>query len=71
MRRMHNNNGASLPVPGRSQCHWMHPAIARLYIERAVYERAGRPRVVITGADIEAELAEVEKLRVRLGHAAK
>ena len=45
----------------RSQCPWMPPAITRLYIERAAYERAGRPRAVITPADIEAELAEVAR----------
>ena len=47
----------------RGQCHWMSPAIARLYIDRAAYERAGRPRAVVTGADIEAELAEVARRR--------
>ena len=48
----------------RTQCPWMHPAIARLYAERAAYDRAGRPVAVITPADIEAELAEVAR---RLG----
>ena len=43
------------------QCYWMPPAIARLYMERAAYERAGRPRAVVTDADIEAELAEVDR----------
>ncbi len=47
----------------RSQCHWMPPAIARLYIDRAAYERAGRPRAIITDTDIEAELAEVARRR--------
>jgi hypothetical protein len=41
------------------------PAIARLYIERAAYERAGRPRYAPTDeqrhADFEAELAEVKR----------
>ena len=71
MRRMHDNIDTALPVPGRFQCHWMPPAIAKLYIERAAYERAGCPQAIVTGADIEAELAEVEKLRVRVDHAAK
>ena len=46
------------------QCPWMPPAITRLYIERAAYERlvcgGGSPRTV-TAADIEAELAEVAR----------
>jgi hypothetical protein len=41
----------------------MPAAITRLYIERAAYDRAGRPRAVITAADIEAELAEVARRR--------
>jgi hypothetical protein len=41
----------------------MHPAIARLYIERAAYERAGRPRYVVTAEDIAREIAEVARLR--------
>ena len=49
---------------GRVQCFWMPPWLAKLYADRAAYERAGRPRAVITGADIEAELAEVAR---RLG----
>ena len=49
---------------GRAQCFWMPPWLAKLYADRAAYERAGRPRAVITGADIEAELAEVAR---RLG----
>jgi hypothetical protein len=52
-----------LPNPGRAQCYWTPPWLARLYAERAAYERAGRPRAVITGADIEAELAEVARRR--------
>ena len=47
----------------RLQCPWMPPAITRLYIERAAYERAGCPRGVVTAADIEAELAEVARRR--------
>jgi len=47
----------------RSQCYWMPPWLARLYAERAAYERAGRPRAVITAADMEAELAEIERRR--------
>lgn len=47
----------------RTQCHWMPRAIAKLFIERAAYERAGRPRAVITDADIEAELAEIARRR--------
>ena len=43
------------------QCYRIYPSIARLYAERAVYERADRPRAVITAADIEAELAEIER----------
>ena len=43
---------------GRAQCFWMPPWLAKLYAERAAYERAGRPRAVITAADFEAELAE-------------
>ena len=50
----------------RTQCHWMHPTIAKLYIERAAYERAGRPRAVITAAVYEAELALVSRLRDQL-----
>lgn len=48
---------------GRAQCFWMPPWLTRLHIERAAYERAGRPRAVITAADIEADLAEVERRR--------
>lgn len=48
---------------GRAQCFWMPPWLTKLYVERAAYERAGRPRVVITAADIEAELAEVARRR--------
>ena len=48
----------------RIPCHWMPPAIAKLYIERAAYECAGRPRAVITDADIEAELAEIARRAV-------
>ena len=49
----------------RTQCFWMPPCLARLYAERAAYERAGRSRVVITDADIEVELAEVARRRGR------
>lgn len=44
---------------GRAQCFWMPPWLTKLYAERAAYERAGRPRAVITDADIAVELAEV------------
>ena len=54
----------------RAQCHWMPPAIAKLYIERAAYERAGCPRGIVTAADIEAELAEVARRRAAREHAA-
>lgn len=50
------------------QCPWMPPAITRLYIERAAYERAesaGRPPRRIAAADIETELAEVARRRGR------
>lgn len=47
------------------QCYWMPPAIARLYMERAAYERAGRPVAIVTAADIEAELAEIARRRGR------
>lgn len=47
----------------RLQCPWTHPVIARLLVERAAYERAGCPIGVVTAADIEAELAEVARLR--------
>jgi len=64
---MQAKDNTDQPNPGRAQCPWMPSWLARLYIERAAYERAGRPRAVITAADIEAELAEVarrlEKLR--------
>lgn len=43
------------------QCCWMPPTITRLYMERAAYERAGRPIAVVTDVDIEAELAEVAR----------
>lgn len=43
----------------RAQCLWTPPWLAKLYADRAAYERAGRPIVIVTGADIEAELAEV------------
>jgi hypothetical protein len=59
MRRMYSDSDSALPVPGRTQCHWMPPEIGRLHILRAAYERAGHPRAGITKADIEAELAEV------------
>jgi hypothetical protein len=48
---------------GRVQCFWMPPWLVKLYAERATYERVGRPRAVIMEADIEAELAEVARLR--------
>lgn len=48
---------------GRVQCFWMPPWLTKLTIEREAYERAGRPRAVITAADIEAELAEVARRR--------
>jgi hypothetical protein len=48
---------------GRAQCFWMPPWLTRLYAERAAYERAGRPRAVVTAADIEAEMAEVTRRR--------
>jgi hypothetical protein len=53
-----------MAIDMRSQCSWMPPWLARLYAERAAYDRAGRPRAIITNADIEAELAEVAR---RLG----
>jgi len=37
--------------------------LTRLYIERAAYERAGRPLYIVTATDIEAELAEGARLR--------
>lgn len=45
------------------QCYWTPPWLWKLYTERAAYERAGRPVAIITGADIEAELAEVIRRR--------
>ena len=64
---MKDSTDQPLPKPGRAQCRWTPPWLARLYAERAAYERAGRPRAVVTGADLEAELAEgtrrLEKLR--------
>ena len=48
------------------QCPWMPPAITRLYIERAAYERlvrAGGSSQAVTAADIEAEMAEVVRRR--------
>jgi hypothetical protein len=51
-------------VDMRSQCPWMPLWLTRLHIERAAYERAGRPCAVVTAVDIEAELAEVAR---RLG----
>lgn len=47
----------------RAQCLWMPSWLWRLHVERAAYERAGRPRGVVTAADIEAELAEVARRR--------
>lgn len=52
----------------RTNCAWMPPWLARLYAERAAYERVGRPVAVVTvvtGADIEVELAEIERLHRR------
>lgn len=51
-------------LSARAQCPWEPAAIVRLRVERAAYERAGRPAAVVTGADIEAEIAEVAR---RLG----
>lgn len=51
-------------IASRTQCAWMHPSIARLYLERAAYERAGRPAYVSTSADIDAELAEIARRRL-------
>lgn len=65
MARFDSDDSATFPVPGQAQCPWMPAAITRLYIERAAYERAGRPRAVVTSADIEAELAEVARLLAR------
>ena len=48
-----------------NQCFWMPPWLAKLYAERAAYARAGRPVAIVTGADIEAELAEVDRRRGR------
>ena len=48
---------------GRAQCFWMPSWLTKLYAERAAYERAGRPRAVITAADFEAELAELSRRR--------
>jgi hypothetical protein len=45
----------------RINCPWTPPWLAKLYAERAAYERAGCLRAVITAADIEAELAEVAR----------
>ena len=48
------------------QCPWMPPAITRLYIERAAYERLvreGHPQRAVTVLDIEAEMAEVVRRR--------
>lgn len=45
------------------QCPWLHPAIVRLVIERDAYERAGRPRAVVTAGDVEREIAEVLRRR--------
>lgn len=59
MARFDSDDSATFP--GRAQCPWMPAAITRLYIERAAYERAGRPPAVVTSADIEAELAEVAR----------
>lgn len=61
MARFDSDDSELFPVPGRAQCPWMPAAITRLYIERAAYERAGRPRAVVTSADIDSELAEVAR----------
>lgn len=52
--------------PQRINCFWTPLWLARLYAEREAFERAGRPRATIPGADIEAELAEVAGRRGRL-----
>jgi len=57
----------TLPVPGKLQCPWIHPALARLVIARDAYERAGRPRAAVTAGDIEQEIAAVAVLRAKLG----
>lgn len=44
----------------RSQCSWTPPWLARLYAERAAYERADRSRAAFS-IDFEAELAEVAR----------
>jgi hypothetical protein len=49
-----------------TQCLWMPPWLARLYAERAAYERAVCPVAVITPTDRAAELAEIAR---RLGRA--
>jgi uncharacterized Rossmann fold enzyme len=46
----------------RTKCFWTPLWLAKRLAERAAYERAVRPRVVVTDADIEAELAEVARL---------
>ena len=46
-----------------TQCLWTPPWLVKLYADRAAYERAGHPRLVITDADIEAEQAEVVRRR--------
>jgi len=60
-----NPNVGEMPA-ARAQCPWEPAAIVRLRIERAAYERAGRPRGYFfrQRADVEAELAEVAR---RLG----
>ena len=44
----------------RSQCSWTPPWLARLYAERAAYERVDRVRAVFS-IDFEAELAEIAR----------
>jgi hypothetical protein len=55
-----------LPNPERAQCHWMPPWLAQLEAQRAAFEHAGRPKYVVTAADIEAEMAEVARRMEKL-----
>ena len=50
----------------RTQCYWTPPWLARLDAARARYERAGRPRVAVTAAEYESELAEIKRRREAL-----
>lgn len=47
----------------RTQCLWTPAWLAKLYADRAAYERAGCPIAAITAADIEAEMAEIARRR--------